>query len=123
MSVRPPVRSRIRMGQLGSHWTDFHEIRYLDIFREYVQKTQVSLKPDKNNGYFTGSKIYIFDHNSLISSYSEKCVIHAVEKTKTHILCSITFFLENRADYEIMWKNTVESGRLQMTTRCMRIAY
>jgi len=30
-----------------------------------------------------------------------------VEKTKTHILCSITFFSENRAIYEIMWKNIV----------------
>ena len=27
----------------------------------------------------------------------------AVEKIKTHIFCSITFF-ENRAVYEIMWK-------------------
>ena len=26
-----------------------------------------------------------------------------VEKIKTHILCSVTFF-ENRAVYEIMWK-------------------
>ena len=28
-----------------------------------------------------------------------------VKKTKTHILCSITFFFfDNRAVYEIMWK-------------------
>jgi hypothetical protein len=32
------------------------------------------------------------------------------EKIKTHILCSITFF-DNSADYEIMWKNSVEPGR------------
>jgi len=30
------------------------------------------------------------------------------EKIKTHILCSIIFFSENRAVYEIMWKNMVE---------------
>jgi hypothetical protein len=42
-----------RMEQLGSHWTDFHEILYLRIFRKYVEKIQVSLKSDKNNGYFT----------------------------------------------------------------------
>jgi len=29
---------------------------------------------------------------------------------------------ENRALYEIMWKNTLEPGRLQMTILCMRIA-
>ena len=27
-----------------------------------------------------------------------------VEKIKTHILCSVIFFSENRAVYEIMWK-------------------
>jgi hypothetical protein len=46
-----------------------------------------------------------------------------VEGMKTHILCSITFFsFENSAVYEIMWKNTVDRGRLQMTTWRMRIA-
>ena len=35
---------------------------------------------------------------------------NVVEKIETHILCSITFS-ENRAVYEIMWKNIVESGR------------
>jgi len=36
-----------------------------------------------------------------------------VEKIKTYILYSITFFSENRAVYEKMWKNIVERGRLQ----------
>jgi len=54
--------------QLSSHWTDFHEIWYLMIFRKYVKNINVSLKSDKNNGYFTWSPIYIFDHISLSSS-------------------------------------------------------
>jgi hypothetical protein len=33
-----------------------------------------------------------------------------VDKTKTHILCSITFS-QNRAVYEIMWKNMVQPDR------------
>ena len=37
-----------------------------------------------------------------------------VEEIKTHILCSVTFFLENRAGYEITWKNIAERGRPQM---------
>jgi hypothetical protein len=45
-----------------------------------------------------------------------------VEKIKTHIWCSIIFFFENRAVYEIMPKNTVELGRPQMTIWCIRIA-
>jgi len=44
-----------------------------------------------------------------------------VEKIKTHILCSKTF-LEYRAIYEIMWKNTVESDRPQMIILRMSMA-
>ena len=44
-----------------------------------------------------------------------------VQKTKTHILCSIAFF-ENHAIYEIMWKNFEEPGRPQRTKRRMRTA-
>jgi len=43
----------VRMKQLGFHWTDFHEIWYLGIFRTTAEKIQVSLKSGKNSGYFT----------------------------------------------------------------------
>ena len=39
------------MKQLGPHWTDFHEIWYLKIFRKSVGKIQVCLKSGKNNEY------------------------------------------------------------------------
>jgi hypothetical protein len=39
--------------------------------------------------------------------------INVVEKIESHILLSVIFF-ENRAVYEIMWKNIVESDRPQM---------
>ena len=47
-----------------------------------------------------------------------------VDKIKTHVLCSITFFFFFRKSclYEIMWKNVLESGRPQMTIWRMRIA-
>jgi hypothetical protein len=40
-----------------------------------------------------------------------------VEKIKTHILCSVTFFFvsKNRAVYKKIWKNITERGRPQMT--------
>jgi len=42
------------MEKLGSHWTDFHEILYLSIFRKSVEKIQFSLISEKNNnGYIT----------------------------------------------------------------------
>jgi hypothetical protein len=47
---------------------------------------------------------------------------NVVEEIKALILCSITFFFENLAFCEIMWKNIVERGRPQMTIWCMRIA-
>jgi len=43
MSVHPFVL----MQQLGSHWTDFRKIWYLNIFRKSVEKIQASLKSDK----------------------------------------------------------------------------
>jgi hypothetical protein len=39
----------VRMGQLGSHGTDFHEIWYLSIFLKSLRKIQVTFKSDKNN--------------------------------------------------------------------------
>jgi len=45
-----------------------------------------------------------------------------VDKSKIDILCSIIFFFENLAVYEIMWKNILEANRPQMTIWCMRIA-
>ena len=45
----------------------------------------------------------------------------AVEKIKTHFLRSITF-LVNRALCDMMWKNTVQPDRPQMTVWRMRVA-
>jgi len=45
-----------------------------------------------------------------------------VEKIKTHILCAIAFFFENRVVCEIMWKTAAERDRLQITIWCMRVA-
>jgi len=53
----------------------------------------MSSKPDKNNGYYKWRPIYIFDHVSLNSSHNEKMFqTKPVEKVKTHILYTITFF-------------------------------
>ena len=39
-----------------------------------------------------------------------------VEKTKTHILLSVTFFV-NRNIFETVWKNTVQPDGPQMTIK------
>ena len=56
-----------RIDHFGSHWTDFHEIVNLSIFRKSVEQTKVSLKSNKNNRYFTRRPVYIYDHISLRS--------------------------------------------------------
>jgi hypothetical protein len=112
------------MKKLGSHWTDFHEIWDLCIFRKPVEKIQVSLKHGKNNGYSTWRPIYIFHHISLNFSKNEKYFRQKLyRKSKhTHFKCNNCFF-ENRAVYDIMWKNILEPDRPQVTIWCMRIAF
>ena len=53
------------MEQLSSHWTDCHSSLYLSIFRKSVEKVQVSLEFDKNNGYFTLRHMHIYGNVSL----------------------------------------------------------
>jgi len=43
------------------------------------------------------------------------------ETIKTHFMLD-KFYVENRAVYEIVWENTVDSNMSQVTIRCMRIA-
>jgi len=93
-----------------------------EIFRKSVEKIQVSLKSDKNKGYFTWRPIYIFYDISLISSYSEMFRTKVVEKIKTHILCSVTFFPKIVPFMRKRGENTVERRRPQMTIWRMRIA-
>ena len=58
------VRLSVRMEQNGYHWTDFMKFWYLRFHRKPVEKIQISLKSDKNNGYITERPIYIFYHTS-----------------------------------------------------------
>ena len=69
-------------------------------------------------------KTYVFDHHTSLNFFLqwEMFQTKVVEELKTHILCQITLFPENRAVYGIMWENTVERGKPQMTIWRMRIA-
>jgi hypothetical protein len=82
-----------RTEQLGSHWTDFHEILYLRIFRKSVEKIQVSLKFHKNNGCFMWRLTYFHD-NIFVQFLSEWEMIQwkVVKKIETDISCSNNFF-------------------------------
>ena len=91
------------MEQIGSNWMNFCGIWYLSIFQKSVDKIQVSLKSDKNNGYFTWWPIHFGSYFTHFFLEWEMFQTNTVQKIETHILSSITFF-KNRAVYEIMWK-------------------
>jgi len=98
--------------QLGSHWTDFHEIWYLNIFL----KNEFWLKSNKNNGTDIHSCSYFTQFFLKWEMFQRK-----VEEIKTHFMFS-NFIFENRAVYEIRWKNTVSPCQPQMTIWRMRNA-
>jgi hypothetical protein len=93
------------MQQLGSHWTDFSEILYED-FRKYVEKTQVLLKSDKNNGHFIWGPMNVYDI-SLNFSCNEKYFRKSCRKIKTHILGSKKVFLRKSCS---LWDNVEKYG-------------
>ena len=68
------------------------------------------------------AKIYFWLHLTQFFLEWEMFQIKAAEKIKTRFLCSMIFFLEKRADYEIVWKNVVEPDKPQMTIWRKRIA-
>jgi hypothetical protein len=104
------VYPSVRMKQLGSHRTDFHEIWCLSIFRKSVEKVQVSLKSDNNNGTlrkdlctFMVISRWILIRMRNVSDYICR------ENQNAHFMFN-NLFSENRAVYEIMYRNIVESG-------------
>jgi hypothetical protein len=91
------------------------------MFLKSVEKTQVPLKSGNYNVHLTWRSMYIYGNTWINFSDNERCLRKKVAEEKTHILCSITFS-ENRAIYEMMWKNMVEPERPQITIRRMRTA-
>ena len=81
-----------------------NETVYLRIFgKKSVKKIQISLKSDKNlRVHHVKTDIHV---RYLAEFFLEREMFQAkvVEKIKTNILCSVTFFFyENRVVYEIM---------------------
>jgi hypothetical protein len=92
----------------------------LDIFRKFFQKIHVSLKSDKNDGYFTWKPIYIYDI-SPSSSHDEKRFRQKLHTKSKHTFYIQKQFSESRAFYEICEKSTADLERPQIIW-CLRIA-
>ena len=94
-------------------------------FPKSVRKFWVSLKSGNNHGYRTQRAMWIYD-NSLFLIMRNVNRETLQRKWKKHISYWIASppspSPENRAVYEIMWKNVAESGKPQMRVWRMRIA-
>jgi hypothetical protein len=114
-SVRPHGATRFPLAGFSSNFI-------LEHFSKAVAKIQVSLKSDKNNGYY-----HEYQYTFMITSCSVLLTMRNVsdkicrEHQSTHLMFNNSFF-ENRAFCEIMWKNMVQPGRAKMTIRRNRIA-
>ena len=76
----------------------------------------------ENRILHTKTNAHFLSHLAQFYKEWEMFQTKVVGKFKTPISCTITFFFENRAFYEIMWKNIVELDKPQMTIWGMRIA-
>ena len=102
------VRPFDRMKQLGSQWTDFDEIWCLTVFRKSVEKTEVSLKPDKNKCVlYMITYVHLWQYLAVFFIEWEMFQVKVVEKIKTHILYSVTFSLKSCR----LWDNVEKCGR------------
>jgi hypothetical protein len=101
----------VRMEQHSSQWADFMKFDIWGFFENLSRKIWVSLKSDKNNGYFTWRPMHICDNISLNSAQSDK-YFKVVQKIKTHFVRKR--FTKNLTIYEAMWKIMVDPDRSRM---------
>jgi hypothetical protein len=87
--------------ELCSHWTDFHDILYLRVFRKSVEKIQVWLKSDKYKWYFIWRQIYILQYLAHFFLEWDMFQTKVVEKVKTRIGCSVIVFRKSCR----LWEN------------------
>ena len=104
LSVCPHATTRLPLD-------GFYEILYLSFF-ENLFKIQVLLNSDTKNWYFTWRRLYIYDN--IRANYSQMIYVSDkfVEKIKTHILYSASFF-QNSCH---LWDNVEKYGGPRQAT-------
>jgi len=99
----------VRMGQLGSHWKDFHEIWRLHVFQKSVEKIRGALKSDKNNNIlYEAFYICTFMTVSRWKIFQTK----VAEKNKTRGLSSIYFSRKSSR----LWRTVEKYGTARQAT-------
>ena len=92
----------------------------IEFLSNICQKIKFPLKSDKNNGYFTWRRLYIYYNMSVNYSENETFRKHVVEKVKTHFMFH-NFFHKIVPFMRQYGKNMVEPDTPQITWR-MRFA-
>ena len=92
-------------------WTNFHEIWYLNSFYNFFfVKTQVSLKSDKNKSLYMNTNIHFWSYLARFFLEWEMFRTKVVEKIKTHIVCSVTFYRKSCRLWENEEKDICRAG-------------
>jgi hypothetical protein len=91
-------------------------------FVNLSRNSQVSLKYDKNNGYFTSRPIYIFDLSPSIFLRTRNVSDKSCREIQDTRVKFSYISSENRVVYGVLWKNIVGPGRPLMTIWRMRTA-
>ena len=101
MAVCPPLPP----AQLGCHWMDFHDIRYLSIFFENVSKKFHLIKIWRKWGVlYMQTLVHVWQYLAKLFLEWEIFETKVVWQNKKHFVFS-DFFPENRHVYEIIWES------------------
>ena len=112
----------VPLEHLGSHWTDFYDVWYLNIFEKSLRESSSFIIIwQKYQVLYVKTYVHLWYLGEFLLEW-EIFWTKVVEKIKTHSLCSVFFFSKNCAINEIMWNNVVESDRPYMPIQPMCIA-
>jgi len=106
------------MEQLGSHWTDFIEIWYLNIIRKTDEKILFFLNKTRITGTLHKDVIVLMILSPWILFRIRNILDKICGENHNTILCSITPPPESRAVYEITWKNICSRAGLITICAC-----
>jgi hypothetical protein len=117
--VCPPVRPSVRTGQLFSHWTDFHVIWCLNIFRKFVGKIQASLKSEKiTAALYEGLCTCMIISRSVLRNISEQCCIGNQNTWSIILLWKSCYLWENVEKYGTAGQATDDNIIRRMRIAC-----
>ena len=99
------------LNQLIGRYCAFRWLWWTNMF---VEKIQVWLKSNKNNGYFTWRPMYICD-NIWLNSFRVRTASDKIYRENQYTHFMFKFFSQNLPFFELMWKNMAEPVRAQLT--------